>query len=306
MTYKTSRTAAGIACLTLAVIVLTSCSTEPQTYLMRSDYSPEGMTVKYVLSNQRAGSVFVGDVFKNDFETQATAEITFLTQEALDDSTWLIKEENIWSWDEPVNDSGKVTRKTRKLAYLLTVNSREKILNVEVLDGSNTPGRLKYIESYYTQTMPVFPEEPVEVGYSWTQKTPVTLPDSSSFTGVNVFTVKGTARKKGYNCLIIESKAKAALPVFDNPETEMVGWGVDWIESNELQYFAIDEGIVVHSESKSRLIVEREYTKIVKQKKNDDGELIDIPEKDWYPKEEKIRQEIEETSTYTLENLSRE
>ncbi|MEZ5359546.1 MAG: hypothetical protein R3F48_12075 [Candidatus Zixiibacteriota bacterium] len=306
MTYKTSRFAAVFACLVLATVWLASCSTEPQTYLMRSNYSPVGTTWEYTLTNQRAGSVFVDDVFQNEFETKAEASIKFETKKINPDGSWLLQEDNLWSWDEPVNDSGKVTRKTRKYSYLLTTTPQERITDIKVLEGPSYPGRLKYIESYYKQMIPVYPDQPVKVGDTWTQKTPIVLPDSSEYTGINVLTIKGTARKNDYDCLIIESKAKGALPVFDNPETEVVGWGVDWVESNELLYFAINEGIIVHSESKSRLVIERESTRTIKCSKNDKGEMIDLPEKDWTTKTEKIRQEMEETSTYSLKKLERQ
>lgn len=305
MTIKTSRFAAVSACIVIAALTLTACSTDPETYLLRSNYSPEGLSIEYSLTNQRAGSVFVDDEFKNEFETKAEASITFVTKKVNPDGTWLIRQDNLWSWDEPVDDSGKVTRKTRKLSYLMTITDQEKIVDFDILEGPDYPGRRKYIDSYYKQTLPRYPDDPVKIGDSWTQKTPVVLPDSSEYTGVNVLTIKGTTRKNGYNCLIIESKAKAAIPVFDNPETETNGWGVDWIESNELMYYAIDEGIIVHSESKAHETLQRNYNKQVKTKKDANGKEIDLPESEWTTRVEKVRQEMDETSTYTLKNLER-
>ncbi len=305
MTNKPSRIAAIIWGLSALLLLLPSCSTDPVTYTLRLNSGPEGHTLHYSLINQRAGSVFIDDEWKDDFESKSEAKIVFFTEKVNSDGTCLIKEENVWSWDEKANDSAKVVRKTNKLTYLLTITDRNEILNFSVLDGRTDASRMKYIESYYKQMMTVFPEEAVRVGHSWKREIPIELPDSTIFTGFSEHTIKGTARKKGYDCIILESKTKAALPAFDNPETEVVGWGVDWIEANELIYFCVDSGIVIHSESKSRIIRERHTDRIKKVMMDDKGEKIKLPEDKWEAFVENYREEFEETVTYTLEGINK-
>ena len=299
MTHKPSRnTVIILLCAAILAVILSSCSTEPASYLLRIKHEPAQSKLTYNLTNHRAGTMFKNGERTDDFETQSECKISFLTEEILPDSAYILREENLWSWDEPVNDSGKVSRKNRKLVYLLHISNRGKVSDFEVIEGRKDSSSLIYIKSYYEQILTVFPEKPVAVGGSWTQSASVPLPDSTVYESLFEYTLKGTAQKNGHQCVIIESKGKAALPAFNNPETEMISSGVDWIEVNEIMYFDYDEGIVIQSESKSRLTIERAYSYIKKADKDKDGNEIKIPEKDWKQVNETVRQEMEETSTY--------
>ncbi|MCK5125433.1 MAG: hypothetical protein KAR42_04195 [candidate division Zixibacteria bacterium] len=304
MTTKTSLTTAGVLILTVIMaVIFTACVADPEVYLIRAKYGPEGSVLRYSMQNHRVGSAFINDEFQKEFETNSEAKITFTTKEVFEDGSARLHEENIWSWDEPANDSGKVSRKTKKMNYLIHFSPRNRMLDLEIMDGRKDEARLLYLKSYFEQMFTVFPEEEVPVGFNWTQSTDVTLPDSTVHKSKTDYTIKGTTQKNGYFCAIIEGKGKSALPVYDNPETETVSWGIDRIEVNEIIYFAIDEGIVVLSESKSRIIIEREYYYYKKTEKDKDGKEAKLPEKDWTRVEETLRQEIDETSKFVLEKI---
>ena len=93
------------------------------------------------------------------------ADIVYTTQDLIDNNIAVVLEENRWSWDEPVNDSGQVRRITREYAYRLQVAPSGKVLDFKML-GDYSPTWENYARNYYEQGIPVFPEEEIPIGYS--------------------------------------------------------------------------------------------------------------------------------------------
>ena len=126
--------------------------------------------------------------------------------------------------------------------------------------------RPEYVKQYYEQAFPVFPAQPVEVGYTWTQTTKVTLAEGPVDASTK-YTVKSLVRERGYDCAVVEYKGLCVIPLEPTkPEDTLVCSrlleGVDRINADGVMYFAYREGFIVHEREKwcltgSRLQVTR-------------------------------------------------
>ncbi len=257
---KPSPPLTAIVIIGLALIVFfgLSCTKQPTTYKLEVKYAPAGKILEYKLESHRVGSAFKNGELVENFDTKVEGDIIYTTQKVLPDGNCLILEENVWSWDEPVDDSGQVKRITRDYAYKYEIAPTGKMTDLKMLGEPSQPWE-DYVKSFVEQGMPIFPEEPVSAGYQWVQKASVTLPDSQIYEAITTYTIKGTANKDGYDCVIIDYKGNLAIPLFKDPNDSLSASGVDWIEVNGLLYFAIDGGMAVNSEERRRVVSERSY-----------------------------------------------
>ncbi len=253
-------TAVVFALLTLLVVIFVSCSTAPTTFQLQVNYAPVGKIIKYTQESHRVGVVYKNEQKTRDIDLKVQGEITYTTQEMLPGGDAAILEENRWNWDEPAGDSGQVKRITKDYAYRMQISPSGKVTNLKMVDAPSSAWE-EYIRLYCEQGMPVFPDQKISPGYSWTQSVSVTLVDSSSANAATTYRVKGVARKMGYDCAIIEYTGNLVLPIFLDPGDTLKVTGVDRIEMSGIMYFAIETGIAVNSEEKRRVISERSYTK---------------------------------------------
>jgi hypothetical protein len=258
MTKRKSLTA-GIIIPCMAGIVFTlaliSCTEKPTRLLLRVNYEPVGKVLKYSLALQRAGAAYKNDEFVKDIDKKLEAEITYTTKKIFPDGSAAVLEENKWSWDE-VTDSGRVKRKSAEYAYDLRIAPNGRIIDFKMLGDICRPWE-NYARNYYEQGVPVFPDSTIQIGYSWTQNAKIELSDGDTTEVSAVYKVKGTTRKMGHNCAIIEYRGNLILPLFPDPDDSTAAWGVDRIEMNGILYFAHKEGISVSSEERRRVICER-------------------------------------------------
>ena len=253
-------TAAGSALLTILVVMFASCSTTPTTFQLQVNYAPVGKIIKYTQESHRVGVIYKNEQKVKEVDLKIQGEITYTTQEILPGGDAVITEKNRWNWDEPAGDSGQVKRITKDYTYQVRISPSGKVADLKMVDASS-PAWEDYIRLYCEQGMPVFPDQKISPGYSWTQSMSVTLVDSSSANAATTYRVKGVARKMGYDCAIIEYTGNLALPIFLDPADTLKLTGIDRIEMSGIMYFAIETGIAINSEEKRRVISERTYTK---------------------------------------------
>lgn len=232
-----------------------SCSDQPAKFKLTVKYGPIGKVIEYKLTSHRVGTAYRNGELAEDFDLKVEGDIIYTCQKELDDGSFVVLEENVWNWDEPV-DSGQVRRVTRDYAYKYQAAPNGKMTELKML-GKPSQQWENYVRSFVEQCLPVYPDEEVSAGYQWNQTVAVTLPDSEVFESDMTYIVKGTARKQGYHCAIIEYKGNMAVPLFPDPTDSASHYGVDWIEMNGILYFAIEEGIGINSEERQRVISER-------------------------------------------------
>ncbi len=255
---------------TLLIISGLSCSNQPTEFKLEAKYGPVGKIIQYKLDSHRVGTAYNNGEVVEEFDVKVEGDITYTAQKVLPDGYTLVLEENEWSWDEAVDDTGKVKRVTKDYAYKYEVSTTSKMRSLKML-GKPSQTWEDYVRSFTEQGMPVFPEEKISAGYQWTQTVMVDLPDSQTYEAKAVYIVKGIAHKQGYECAIIEYQASLALPLFPNPSDSMSQSGVDWIEMNGIMYFAIEAGLAINIEERRRVVSERFHFKGGKQveRKND-------------------------------------
>lgn len=246
--------------LAVGVLIGSSCTEQPKPFRLRVRYEPAGKIVRYKMETHRVGSVSSGDKLVREIDVKTEGDIYYITQEMLPDSTAAVREKYIWTWDERADDTSQLVRKTREFNYDLLVTPLGKVNDLKMVDAPHK-GYEDYARAFSQQGVTIFPDEEVSVGYQWTQTTSVALPGGDIDTASTVYKIKGSARKMGYECAIIEYSGNLVLPIFRVPADTLKAQGVDWIEMTGILYFARDAGIAVSSEERRRVVSDREYLK---------------------------------------------
>jgi len=253
-----SLTALCIVCAAAVAAAIVSCSPEPQTYRLHVNFGSPGVVSTYKFHGDEVGKIYKDGELSRDFDMKIEGDIIYKVKDTLPGGGAVVIEKNIWSWDEPAKDSGQVKRATKEYTYELQMHPTGKVMDLKMLDKPSDQWE-EYVRAYARQANPIFPEEKIAPGYSWLQTVPVELPDGAVDTSDLRLTFKGTARKNGYNCAIIEFKGNVILPIFLNPEDTMQLVGVDRIEVNGITYQAIDKGMIVTSDERRRTIRDRNF-----------------------------------------------
>lgn len=248
------------ACCALIVISGLSCTHQPTEFKLEVKFGPVGKIIKYKLESHRVGNSFKNGEAVEDFDVKVEGDIAYTAQEVFPDGYTVVLEENEWSWDEAVKDSGQVKRVTKDYAYKYEVSPSNKVRNLKML-GKPSQAWEDYVKSFIEQGLPVFPEEKIAAGHQWTQVVEVNLPDGENSEVATTYIFKGIAHKQDYECAIIEYKGNLAVPLFPDPADSMSQSGVDRIEMNGIMYFAIEAGLSVNIEERRRVVSERFYIK---------------------------------------------
>lgn len=260
--------------LAAAVIAGLSCSSEPQTILLRMKYGSPGSSASYKFSANEVGKVYTDTGAAREFDIKVEGDIVYNTQDTMPGGGAIILEKNRWSWDEPADDSGQVKRVTREYAYKVEMLANGKIVNLDMLDKPSQQSE-DYVRNFAQQANPVFPDQKVAPGYSWMQTVPIQIVGGAIDTSKMTFKVKGLARKMGYECAVLEYSGNLVLPIFPNPDDTVAISGIDRIDISGITYFAIDEGILVTSDERRRTDRERKYIS-AKGEKNRRSEIESV------------------------------
>lgn len=282
--FPTSRLTAALTCAAiLVVIAVLSCSREPKAFILRNLYGPPGKSTTYKLTSHRVGTVMVDNNPAEALDSKMDGTIIYTAIDTLPGGAGIVKEDDLWGWDEKSADSGKTVHQTKNYGYTLKYAANGKVLDFQIIGGS-TAGWTSYAGSFYEQGTPIFPDQPISIGYSWTQTIPVILTNGKTDTATTVYRVKGLAQKMGYNCAIIEYRGNLILPIMLDPTDTVATQGIDRIEMNGLLYFAIKEGMAVSSDERRRLNSRRSSIKA--------GKLVNR------------KTEAEDDISYSLENMT--
>ncbi len=244
----------------LILLGLSSCSEKPAQFKLRFNHGPVGEQSKYGLESHRVGATYKNDDLVEEFDSRIEGNFTYLVRENRSDEIYLIEENNIWSWDVASGDSGQIKRETKEYNYITKINSRGRIIEFEAL-GETTPTRTNYIRNFFDQGMPIFPENEIAIGESWTQNASAIMADGDSVAVSSTYKLKGTARKKGYDCVIIEYNGRLILPIVPYDDDPSRATGFDQIDMSGIFYFAYHEGKNIHNEEKRKFVANRQYVK---------------------------------------------
>jgi len=258
-----TQTALSLAVMAILVAGLLSCSSEAPSYQLSSKFPAVGAIYTYKMDSHQVARIYENDSLIREVDSKMEGDISYTAKDLLSDGAAVVREENRWSWDEP-GDSGQIKRVTKEYAYEMTILPNGKVIDLKMIDKPSQSWE-DYVKRYSDQGMPVFPDEKISTGYTWTQKTPVDLPSGDTTTASMTYKIKGTTQKMGYNCAIIEYNGTVVLPLFRDPQDTTAFEMVDWIEMSGILYYGIDIGTSVNSEERRRVRSERTFIKGGKQ-----------------------------------------
>lgn len=235
------------AALTIvAVCLFLGCTQGDKKVQLRFKLGPD-TELTYNQVNRNSVEVLKGDSTLYDYEVTYDAVVSYLTEEMLSDTSWVVDELVTWTWTEPnKDDSTKMDTLSREREIQMTMFASGRVTDIKAVD-STKERRLDYIKQYYEQGLPVFPSGEHAPGYSWTQKTTVMIPNNPAETteASTTFTIKSLARESGYDCAVIEFDGIMFIPVEMMAEDSSKITGIDRIQATGAIYFAYREGFVV-------------------------------------------------------------
>jgi hypothetical protein len=229
--------------LGVTLVFIVSCAQSDKKVILRYKFNP-GTRLTYEQVSKSNAKTFESDsLIKEESKVfNMTVEQTVIR--LLDDSTAEVVETAVWTSEKPNEaDSAVVDTVEERRELVLQVQSNGKVRNVR-LGTEESSTQISYIKNYYEQGLPVFPRDPVTLGYSWTQTTKVVLPKEPMEASMN-YKVTSLVRQAGYDCAVIECHGNMVIPLDPDPKDTIQSSGLDRIKTNGVLYFAYKEGLVV-------------------------------------------------------------
>ncbi len=189
------------------------------------------------------------------------------------------EESNRISYSQEVTET--IDSATSRLLFSYTqINDDEKMQNkwttecimasdgkiIEFFPDSNlSEESIEYYRRLFEQTAPIYPNELVPEGYSWSNSYKVLL-DEGMTKALSSYKIKAFVREAGYDCAVIEYKGNMLIPLGTDPigDGSITISGFDRIEVEGVTYFSYTEGILIRQEENSHLV--REGTQIKENK----------------------------------------
>jgi len=235
------------AALTIVAVCLwLGCAQGDKRVQLRFNMGPDA-ELTYNQVNRNSVEVIRGDSTLYDYEVTYNAVVSYLTEEVISDTSWIVDELVTWTWTEPnKDDTTQMDTLSRDREIRMKMFASGRVTDVEAIDTTYKK-RIDYIRQYYEQGLPVFPSGEHAPGYSWTQTTTVMIPDSpdEKTEASTTFTIKSLARESGYDCAVIEFDGNMYIPVDMISEDSARVTGVDRINATGAIYFAYRDGFIV-------------------------------------------------------------
>ncbi|MCM2271844.1 MAG: hypothetical protein NDJ18_04730 [candidate division Zixibacteria bacterium] len=244
---------------TVICILLAGCSPSEQTATLRYKYQA-GAQFEYTQLAMRHMEIYEKDSVLQKSNSKIVTGVKQVVRRMLEDSTAEVLEQ--LSWDIVVPNKEDTTRldtlhDTREMIVYL--KPRGTIVDMEFISKVDSTER-QYLREYYEQGFMVFPEEPVNEGYVWTQSVDVQLGDTTA-TASTSFTVQGFDILKGYEVVTIGYDGMLIIPVHESPTDTLKRSGLDRIHMQGVLSFAPTDGIVVGMTEKWELDGDRRRLK---------------------------------------------
>ena len=248
-------------------LVAGSCSHSDNPQVLRFKYT-SGKVLEYHQTNSSRIKVMEADSLVKDSRESVSAEVTQTVTRVLGDGTAEIAEVARWSALSPSKSdstSMDTTKQTRESSVYTAPNGKivDLVFKTQVDSASAA-----YLRNFYDQNSVVFPDTPVSVGGSWTQRVSVVI-DSTQMEASTTYHIVRSVVDAGYDCLSVSYEGNLILPVLPMASDSTHRKGVDRISMSGTFTFAPGEGIVVGVQEKWSINGDREKTiggKLVKSK----------------------------------------
>lgn len=261
--------------LLVAALLAASCSQSTRPTVLKYKFEP-GLKLSYEQTSSSKVKVLQGDSIIRNINESVQASVTQSVVRVLDDGTAQVEEVAKWtSVSSGLKDSSvaDTTPQSRKVSLYTAPNG--KVVDV-VFESNVDSSEAAYLRQFYVQNTIVFPDTPVTVGGSWTQKASVNV-EGSQMEASTTYRVVGFARVSNYDCIQVSYDGTLIIPVLPSPTDSTKRRGVDRISVSGMLSFAPDPGIVVSVKEKWNVDGDREKVlsgKTVKSKVNADMDMI--------------------------------
>jgi hypothetical protein len=143
------------------------------------------------------------------------------------------------------SDSGASKPRVWSIEYLTAANG--KILEFFPHDSTERE-MVEAYKNYYEQAAPVFPDQPVGEGYSWSQTTRLIVKEEGTTNVETRYKVRSFVREAGYDCAVIDFEGDMVLPFRSTKSDETLVVGLEKIKAKGVIYFGYLIGTIIKQE----------------------------------------------------------
>jgi len=232
----------------LVALAAWGCNSGEKQVLIRYKLEP-GLELSYRLSLEGPTKEYVNDSLRESWQVNATEDYTTTVRRVLEDGTAESRFTGKWRstrrrLDDPALADSVITRESPAPEILIYSKPNGKMVDLELISDTSQAEEA-YLRHHFEQSYPIFPDNPVGPGYSWTQSNKVILPDGPT-NATATYTIKGYDRVDGYDCVVIEYDNLAIIPLMAHRSMsgDLIS-GVHRIRSVGRLDFAYKEGLEV-------------------------------------------------------------
>jgi hypothetical protein len=245
-----------IIALLTAVVVAGGCGEEQKEVRLALKFSPDKVyhfayeNKSSAVARENGRLLYSNDITNNVRYSQEAVEIIDGTKARVR-FTYTSIRENVLTEDSTRIDT---TEETWSTDYVTSANG--KIVEVLPLHDISEES-IDYYTRLFEQTSPMYPEEPVPVGYTWAHTVKVIL-DEGATDASTTYKVKSLVREAGYDCAVIEYRGNMVVPYKQKCDESSSGYitGSDKIDAEGVVYFAYREGLIIKEHENSALFRE--------------------------------------------------
>ncbi len=190
---------------------LFQCGTEKKEVLLRLKFN-ENQSLRWATNHKRHMEVFENDSLVLVENSQQESESVEDVIKVIDEKTARLKLTTYF--DKKYPDQNDSTKKvTVKDSSMIEYIQDNRAVNLDIFPYDTVSiTEVEYIKKIHEQMAPRYPDDPVFVGYKWTNNIKVILKDGETKDAISNYTVKGFAREAGYDCVIIECNSNTIVP----------------------------------------------------------------------------------------------
>lgn len=227
----------------LLMLATWGCDSGEQSIRLRFRYEP-GMFLQSTQSFTRSTLMTHGDSIVYQDSSDVVAGIEQTCRRILPDSSAEILEVSRWTavMNDTLNPQKRDTMEhTRELTMFVMPNG--KITRIDYGPDMDSVS-IAWMNAYYEQGSPVFPERSLRSGDSWTQFSRVVV-GSDTMPSSTVFTVSAIQPCENERCAIINYAGNLVLPVGPSKTDSSKRGGVDRITMDGSMHMALSDGMIL-------------------------------------------------------------
>lgn len=242
-------------------VLIAGCGAEKKEVRLVCKF-PQGKEYHFIYDSRKSTHAYENDSLVHSGETAHQIRYVRQVVEVIDSTKAKLRFTYTLDVVPPGEKSGTdvdTLTKTWSTEYVMTSDGKI----VDFFPEENLPDEsIDYYRRLFEQASPMYPDEPVSVGYTWGHTVKVLL-DEGVTDASTTYKIKSFVREAGFDCAVIEYKGNMIIPLSNKcmDEGTVITEGLDRIEIEGVAYFAYVEGLVIREDESSHLIREGIATK---------------------------------------------